>query len=455
MADSLHKPGIVIRSVTGLAPSPRSPESALARVLSAWIIAGLLFMLLPGTFLGVWNLLSISAEHSASSLSPAWIQAHGHAQIFGWIGTFIIGIGFYSLSKMGAAVPVFALRSAWSSWALWTTGVLLRWSTNVTLWHWRILLPLSAAFEFAGFLIFFLTISGHKSRGPRRRPEMWMLLVIASTFGFLLLLIFNAALAIFLALRAAAPEVPRGLDQRFLVLATWGVPVLAVWAFNARWLPAFMGLERPSARGLGIALLLTAFGVTSALAGYFAPASVALLSGAVVAAVSLQVFAWAERPGIPGNVHPSFPSLIRFSYVWLIVSALLGVWAVAADRNGGIWGASRHALTVGFLAGMIFAIAPRILPAFFGGRELYSRTLMLISGALLNAGCLLRVCSEIPAYEGYSRLAWQFLPGTAVVEMIAVTLFALNIAVTQTRAPKAAVDSTFYQISTTPKANEI
>jgi hypothetical protein len=429
-------------------------ERKLERVLAAYILSGLLFMLLPGTFLGVWNLLSISAEHSASTLSPAWIQAHGHAQIFGWIGTFIIGIGYYSLSKMGA-IPRFAARCAWSSWALWTAGVLLRWFANVTLWHWRISLPLSAGFELAGFLIFFRTISSHKSNGPRRRPAMWMVLVIASTVGFLLLLLFNAALTVYLALRAAAPEIPHGLDQRFLVLATWGVPIPAVWGFNARWLPAFMGLPAARTRRLGIAMLLTAFGIALALFGYLGIAFIALLCGAAVAAGALRIFSRAERPATLRDVHRSFPFFIRLSYVWLLISALLSVWAVAADRNSGIWGASRHALTVGFLAGMIFAIAPRILPAFSGGRELRSRTLMLLSAVLLNLGCLLRVSSEIPAYEGYLRFPWHILPGSAVIEMTAVTLFALNIALTQVRAPKPALDTTLYQISITPKANEI
>jgi hypothetical protein len=84
-------------------PSPitaRHPhrEAGLENLLVAYVVTGLLFMLLPGTFLGVWNLISISNEHSISSLSASWIQAHGHAQVFGWIGTFVIGIGYYSLS---------------------------------------------------------------------------------------------------------------------------------------------------------------------------------------------------------------------------------------------------------------------------------------------------------------------------------------------------------------------
>jgi hypothetical protein len=80
--------------------STRARETGLSRLLVLFITTGLVFMLLPGTFLGVWNLLAISRRHAADSVSAGWVQAHGHAQIFGWIGTFILGIGFYSLPKL-------------------------------------------------------------------------------------------------------------------------------------------------------------------------------------------------------------------------------------------------------------------------------------------------------------------------------------------------------------------
>ncbi len=35
------------------------------------------FMPLPETFLGVWNLIGISQQRTLSSMSPAWLQAHG------------------------------------------------------------------------------------------------------------------------------------------------------------------------------------------------------------------------------------------------------------------------------------------------------------------------------------------------------------------------------------------
>ena len=84
---------------------------------------------------------------------------------------------------------------------------------------------------------------------------------------------------------------------------------------------------------------------------------------------------------------------------------------------------------------MVFSIGPKILPAFRGARVLFSPKLMFLSLILLNAGCLMRVCSEIGAYEGYARHAWSVLPVSAIIELTAVTVFALNLAVTFLRPP--------------------
>ena len=118
------------RSPAEIMEIARAREASLSRLLMAYISSGLVFMLLPGTFLGVWNLLQISGRESAGSVSPAWLQAHGHAQVFGWIGSFILGIGFYSIPKLrGATKPAFG--AAWACWVMWTIGVAVRWAANV------------------------------------------------------------------------------------------------------------------------------------------------------------------------------------------------------------------------------------------------------------------------------------------------------------------------------------
>ena len=248
-------------------------------------------------------------------------------------------------------------------------------------------------------------------------------------------LLMNQAVSIRVAMTSLHPEIPHWLDQRYLFLAAWGFPVLAVWGFNARWLPVFLGLRQPSGGSLMASLGACGCGLGAALLGHFRLATALLLTAGILASIALRVFEPSQKPAKTLGVSPSFPYFVRGAYAWLLVAAALGVYAANSDANGGIWGASRHALTVGFLATMVFAIGQRVLPAFCGMRLLYSKVLMLASLVILNLGCLLRVASEIPAYEANLRIAWSILPLSAVTELTAVTLFALNLGITLVLPP--------------------
>ena len=171
-------------------------------------------------------------------------------------------------------------------------------------------------------------------------------------------------------------------------------------------------------------------GVFAAMTGWMRPAVLLLLGGIIVAVWALRFFERTQQPAKVKGVHASFPVFVRLAYGWAIIAAALGIWANAVEGSHGIWGASRHALTVGFLATMVFSVGPRILPAFSGMRLLFSTKLMFLSLLLLGIGCTLRVSSEILAYQGFARWAWSWLPVSAVVEMTAVTIFAINLLVT-------------------------
>jgi hypothetical protein len=408
----------------------RARETSLSRLLMLYIATGLVFMLLPGTFLGVWNLLAISSRHAANSVSAGWIQAHGHAQIFGWIGTFILGIGFYSIPKLRRMDP-FALRAAWVCWVLWTLGVSLRWLTGVYQWQWRVVLPVSAALELLAFAIFFHSVSGHRPQDSgKRKLDEWVGVVIVAAVGLLLTLLVNLGAALFLAYRGVSPDLPTEFDQRFLVLETWGFLVPFVWGFSAKWLPVFLGLRAVRGTVLLLAVAVNSVGVGAAMTGWMRPAVLLLLGGIIVAVWALRLFERTQQPAKVKGVHASFPVFVRLAYGWAIIAAALGIWANAVEDSHGIWGASRHALTVGFLATMVFSVGPRILPAFSGMRLLFSTKLMFLSLLLLGTGCLLRVSSEILAYQGFAGWAWSWLPVSAVIEMTAVTIFAINLLVT-------------------------
>jgi uncharacterized protein involved in response to NO len=155
----------------------------------------------------------------------------------------------------------------------------------------------------------------------------------------------------------------------------------------------------------------------------------------VTAVVAIRFFEPAAKPAKTINVHASFPVFIRIAYAWLLIAALLSIWASLAGEAPGIWGASRHALTVGFIAAMVFSVGQRVLPSFCGMRILWSPRLMLVMLVLLMTGCTLRVASEIIAYQNYAAWAWNILPFSALIELTAVTLFAVNLILTFLRPP--------------------
>ncbi|MGZ4894939.1 MAG: NnrS family protein [Candidatus Angelobacter sp.] len=431
---TIEEPGAKAQEVPAILLKAR--EESAQRLLMVYAITGLFFMLLPGTFLGVWNLISISGRHGAA-ISASWIQAHGHAQIFGWIGTFILGIGFYSIPKMTsrAAQP---LSRGWACWLLWTSGVLLRWAAGFYHLYWRLSLPLSALLELSAFLIFLTSVRSHRqgdSKGSSERKPVWIIAVLVGTTGLGIGLLMNLLIALCVSVQGTGPEFPAASEARFLTLLAYAFIVPTVWGFSARWLPVFLGLKAVNGVALRYALLLSVIGVVLAQARlpHLAPWLIAL--AAALAVTAFHLFEPAERKPKTTGVHASFPVFIRIAYIWLLIAAGLGICAAYLDRANGWVGASRHALTVGFVSTMVFAIGQRVLPAFAGMRVLYSPRLMLTCLLLLNTGCLLRVSSEILAYENYWSPAWGILPVSAICELAAVTVFAVNMLLTFKQPP--------------------
>lgn len=240
-----------------------------------------------------------------------------------------------------------------------------------------------------------------------------------------------------MALGGETPAFPAEANRRFLTLAAWGFLVPFVWGFTARWVSTMLGIAEPRGRQLVGAYVLSVAGVALALGGWHVPAAVLLLGASAWAVAALRMFERATgRPRLQG-VHPSFAVFTRVAYGWLLVAAALGVWAAAGDPDtAGVWGGSRHALTVGCLATMVFCVGPRILPTFTGHTKLFSKRLMALTLVTITAGCTMRVVAEILAYQGYVPGAWRWLPVSAVIELTAVVLFAVNMAATFVYVPK-------------------
>jgi len=227
--------------------------------------------------------------------------------------------------------------------------------------------------------------------------------------------------------RGTSPAFPHLFDQRYLALMAWGFLVPFVWGFSAKWMTVFLGLRPLRSKWLLAAVVANLTGLGLTVAGAGSIGSWLFVVAAAMAVTALRMFEPSEKKAKIRGVHSTFPFFVRMAYGWLLVAAIVGVAATLWDTSGGIWGASRHALTVGFISVMILSVGQRILPAFSGMRMLWSTKLMFVGLALVTLGCALRVSSEIIAYQGYAAWAWSVLPISALCELAGLTIYAINI----------------------------
>jgi len=202
----------------------------------------------------------------------------------------------------------------------------------------------------------------------------------------------------------------------------------------------FLGLRAFRTRFLYGTVVANLAGVTLALFGRFPSATLLFLFAVVFSVVAIRIFETSEQEAKIKGIHKSFPIFVRIAYGWLLVAAGLGVAANFFDTSDGLWGASRHALTVGFVSTMVLAVGQRILPAFAGMRLLWSPRLMFAGLFLLTIGCTLRVSAEVLAYQGYAVWAWHVLPVSALTELTALSVFAINLLCTFLLQPSHAVN---------------
>ena len=325
-------------------------DGRLSRMLIVYVATGLVFMLLPGTLVGVANLLTISASHTPRAADAGWVQAHGHAQIFGWLGTFILGIGYFAIPRLRLAS--WSPCAVWATYALWTSGVAIRWAVGTWPWHSKILFPLASVLELIAVLIFCVAVFLTK---PRAIDEKWRTSVLMIAAGGWMMAVAVAAGA-WMSFRVDEPVFPFDFNQRYLALIAWGFVVPFVWGFSTRWLPPLLGLRKSRKPWLLPSLALLLAGVAVAMTGALLVASILCLIASLVFVLALRLWEPCEREPKLRGVHESTPLFLRLAYVWLVIAAILGSVSAALPLPNGWAGASRHALTVGFFAVVVFSI---------------------------------------------------------------------------------------------------
>src|SRR5581483_6180466 len=87
--------------------------------------AGIAVVLTLGAVWGAYLLLRIGFTGSFAAVGLHEVNAHGHAQIFGWVGLFVMGFAYQAFPRFKHTTLAYP-RLAWASWGLMLGGLVVR-----------------------------------------------------------------------------------------------------------------------------------------------------------------------------------------------------------------------------------------------------------------------------------------------------------------------------------------
>ena len=409
----------------------------------------------------------------------ATAQAHGHLQLFGWAGLFVLGVAFHFLPRLRGTPLVGARLIPWLLCALIASLVFRAISQPLLAtspaFVWRVGLVSSGFLEVAAIACVLCMVILTAMHGPRptTRPAYWSVLpFFVGAFCSLGLASIINLLNTLQTARGGGLVLYTG-DTLNVTLGLFGFLVPVALAMSARSLPMYAGLDGfprrvlwPMAGAYFAGLILLCVSIdggplpatwTSIING----TGMVVSGGVVLLFVGIFLSLIRKRGRLPQRVAKLAPSpeslaqnyqkqvkreqtnygpfvgLVASSYLWAMLGALLllidGISLLATGTMPVVFDAIRHSFAIGFIALLMCGIAPRMLPSFSSGHIVSPR---LVSATLWlgNAAAALRVGSILlaplfPGAQGYTFDTFLFSLsgpfGLALAICLAINLWPL------------------------------
>jgi hypothetical protein len=339
--------------------------------------------------------------------SLTWVthsQSHGIAQLFGWVGLFVMGFGYHIVPRFFGSPIRYPLPQKLSMWLV-IAGLLLRFMGQ-SLYKTSLADPLVAiggVLLFAGLLVFgwtLLEVVRHSSNklGP---PELWM---ISGIFWS----VVSGGLHLAVTLRMAIDSAPLGYtpwNEALIYTALFGFISSFIFAVSARAIRGFLILKPMFERLNWIALGLAQVGLATLIVGRFAELDQEIASaGLVLVSLGALLYVYALRvleppDGIARRFavgYDRYGLVIRTAYVWLVLGSVLLILTATDDAG---WTdvvpvevslPVMHVLTLGFVTTLIFGAGSRFIP-IFEGADIHHPRLMDVAFALITISTILRL----------------------------------------------------------------
>lgn len=461
-------------------PIVSDPKTRQAEFRIGYIWVALVTAIVAGFAIGAHLASVIGYDFPLGRGFYSFIQTHGHVQLVGWAGLFIIGISLHFIPRL-ASVPLSHPR--WVPRILWmmAAGLLLRilgqtvlpYLARPTLFvvlSW--LTAGSGLLEWCSILMYVaLLLKSLRGVNVRIQPA---LLSVRPFFAMMLAgWVLYASLNLVLLVQMAGRNdivVDRGWNEFAIQVFISLVLLPVAFAFSVRMLPLYLTLRAPDwpIRGTAYVYLVSVCLLViplSPLVSGLAPEAAQLLSnlGMLLRGGVIVWFVWQfdiltrryepwtvkrevqplpdkrpTRPGLPDyGEFGRFERLVYAAYAWLVLAACFEM----LDGAAGLLGfappvstdAVRHTYLVGFITVLILGVSVRLIPGLLKKKCVASPPLVEATFWLGNIAAMSRVLPLIlppalfDAVPSSVLIAQNLFAFSGILGLAAVVCLAVNL----------------------------
>ncbi len=389
------------------AASMPAPPALADAIYRPYFLGGIGVILTLGAVWGAWLLWRIGVSGDFHGVSVHEVNAHGHAQIFGWVGLFIMGFALQALPRMWH-VPLPWPRVAMAAFAAMVAGIVVRSAAMTAAGaDWAVPMAMTGGGLEIGAIIAVTAIVVVAFVRSTVKLEAYMAFILAG-FGWFVVQAGFSLWHTWMTMAAATEE-----DLVWYV-ATYqaplrdmqihGMALFMILGVSIRMLPAMFGVPRIGERRAWWAFVILAGAVVAEIViflvyrwtGIHALAAMLMLPW-IMLVIGVLMVALPWRLWRPTPTCDRSAKFIRAAYGWLALSLvmllLLPVYQVVSGIafSHAYYGSIRHAITVGFISLMIMGIAAKVAPTLTGHEP---RGELWLPFVLVNLGCFLRVSTQ-------------------------------------------------------------
>ena len=414
-------------------------------IYKPFFIAAIFVALTVGATWGARLLWSIAQAGSFSAASLHEVNAHGEAQIFGWVGLFIMGFACQAFPRMWqttlagrSLVPlVFGLMIG--GLVLRTVGMSMKESWDFALES----ALLGSALNVVAIWTFAAMVLATFERS-RKRFEPYVGFILAAVAWLALSSVFSMA-------HTWATMTAANREELLFYVSTYqgalrhaqihGAAMLMIIGVSLRIMPQLFQLPRISKLRQFIALALLTLGVAAEVSFFIAfrwtesPVLAACLYGSWVmltAGVITIVSVW--RPCRAFASVDRSTKFVRAAFLWLVISFGMLLLIPVHQMVSGLgfshayYGAIRHAITVGFVSMMIVGVGSKVIPALRGFNfNAAGASQFWGPFILLNTGCALRVITQ--TLTDFQPLFFKVIGVSGTLEVLALGWWGISMLV--------------------------